>query len=387
MTLVPGVEQVGVTWTQGVAVGTDVPVTARIRWRTSQEGLLGQPDYVAAGPWNAEDGVTTDTPTSHVIARLTGGKFYDVQVRSVSPVGHSTWSLAATAPSFRAGIAPEATPVQQPAESDTPADSGADATSVTLPDNLSVTVSRGNITTPTGTSSKVTITGDCPPNGGGFRFQMKRSNIAWPTEDPTTHHETWPGPNPAHSQGYPISEFRECGASDWPQTSQVSVDGISPGEKWDVRVYARRAEASDASPAYSEFSQVYRVVGWTVPGAPTGLSITSSAGQLSMTWNEVATVGTGMTVTTHIRWRTAPVGSSGAAGPWNAEDGVATDTPTSHEITGLANGTFYDVEVRAVSPMAAANGPAPGMRPCCSPPPPAPPRHNSPPIPGQTTTR
>ena len=356
VTLDPGVEQIGATWTPGVAIGTGVPVTAHIRWRTSQVGTTGQTDYAAAGPWNAEEGVTTDTPTSHTITGLTGDTFYDVEVRSVTPVGNSSWSLMATAAAFRAGIAPEATPVPQPAESDTPADSDADATPVTLPNNLSVTMSKGNMTTPAGTSSKVTITGDCPPNGGGFRFQMKRSNIAWPTEDPTIHHETWPGPTPAHSQGYPISEFRECGARDWPQISEVSVDGISPGEEWDVRVYARRFEANDDSPAYSGFSQVYRVVGWSVPGAPTGVSVTPGQEQLAVTWTPGAALGTDMPVTAHIRWRTAQVGNSGetgyaAAGPWNAEDGVATDTSTSHTINGLADGTNYDVEVRATSPM------------------------------------
>ena len=43
---------------------------------------------------------------------------------------------------------------------------------VTLPDNLSLTVSKGGMTTDTGLSTKFTISGDCPPNGGGFRFQM-----------------------------------------------------------------------------------------------------------------------------------------------------------------------------------------------------------------------
>ena len=328
--------QLSVRWNEVVAVGTAMPVTTHIRWRTAP--LLGSND--PPGPWNAEDGVTTDTTTSHEITGLANGTFYDVEVKAASAMGSSEWTSARYAT------------LLLPAN----AISGADDTPVTLPDNLSVTVSKGNMTTPTGTSSKVTITGDCPPNGGGFRFQMKRSNIAWPTEDPTIHHETWPGPTPAHSQGYPVSELRECGARDWLQTSEVSVDGISPGEEWDVRVYARRAEATDSSPAYSGFSQVHRVVGWTVPGAPTGVSVTPDKDQLAVTWTLGAAPGTGMTVTTHIRWRTAQVGQPGetgyaAAGSWNVEDGAATDTSTSHTITGMAAGIAYDVEVKAASPM------------------------------------
>ena len=348
VTLDPDVEQMGVAWTEGVAVGTDVPVTAQIRWRTSQEGLPGQTNYVVAGPWNSENGVTTDTPTSHTITGLTGGTFYDVEVRSVTPVGNSSWSLTATAPAYRAGIAPELTSTQQPAEGDTPADS--DANPVTLPDNLSVSVSKGGLTTPTGLSTKFTIGGDCPPNGGGFRFQMIRAGTQWPAEGIDLSISYWPEDVPGSDDHLEVLELRECGKPDWPVTSEIAVDVIAPREKWEVRVYAWRGGRA------SDFSQTYYVTGWSVPDAPTGVSVTAGEEQLAVEWDEITAVGTDMPVTTHIRWRAAQVGQSGeadyaAAGPWNNDEGMATGGPVSHTITGLAAGTVYDVEVRATSPM------------------------------------
>ena len=132
------------------------------------------------------------------------------------------------------------------------------------------------------------------------------------------------------------------------------MDVISPGEKWEVRVYVwGRGEASD-------FSPTYYVIGWTVPEAPDGLSVTPGQEQLAVEWDGITAIGTDMPVTTHIRWRAAQAGQPGetgyaAAGPWNAEDGVTTDGPVSHAITGLDAGAAYDVEVRAASPMGSSD--------------------------------
>ena len=615
VTLTPGVERLGATWTPGAAVGTDVTVTSHIRWRTQQVGLLGQPDYVAAGAWNAEDGVPTDTSASHAITGLTGGKFYEVQVRSVSPVGHSAWSPISTAPTYSAAApsddpptglvvaqgnarlvagwkppedideaepdayavwyktsaAPDrqaplqddpetgwvtvnvdggttdteitglsngvshdvrvraqylseesssgmadgpwsatasATPHEdavwaailtvskdlgvffygcgstgpymtrcnealtdhdfefdgvtyrwleikdgQPDEhlgpnsvqpfpypsayfypaigadsplrngrmqfgsvmaslgdadmvnwspggqsfslttddasirhqgwavgqrvplslqakravtlpnapippgddsnnEDTPAapSGGGDDNAVTLPDNISITVSKGSLATSTGISTKFTIGGDCPPNGGGFRFQMARAGIQWPGDDTDLSLSYWPEDVPGSDDHFEVLELRECGLPDWPVTSQITVDVISPGEKWEVRVYVwRQGEASD-------FSPTYYVIGWSVPDAPTGLSVTPGQEQLAVEWDGIVAAGTDMPVTTHIRWRTAQAGQPGetgyaAAGSWNNDDGATTDGPVSHTITGLDAGASYDVEVRAASPM------------------------------------
>ena len=246
-----------------------------------------------------------------------------MEVKAASPVGSSEWSATAT---------------------------GVPIGPVTLPDNLSVTVSKGGLITPTGLSTKFTIGGDCPPNGGGFRFQMVRAGTPWPAEGTDLSASYWPADVPSSDNHFEVLELRECGKPYWPATSQIAVDVISPGEKWEVRVYVWRGGSA------SDFSQVYYVIGWSVPETPAGLSVTSGQEQLDVEWDGITAVGTDMTVTTHIRWRTAQVGQSGemgyaAAGPWNAENGVATDGPASHTITDLAADTVYDVEVRAASSM------------------------------------
>ena len=217
---------------------------------------------------------------------------------------------------------------------------------VTLPDNLSVTVSKGGMTTPTGGSSKVTITGDCPPNGGGLRFQMKPSDIEWPTQDRGSNHLVWPRGVPDSSGNYPITELRECTG----EVSKISVDGVAPGEKWDVRVYVWKVDTA------SDFSGVYHLFGWTVPDTPSGVSVTPGKEQLAVKWDEITAAGTGMTVTTYIRWRASQISQPdqtgyAAAGSWNDDAGVITDGPASHTITGLAAGKVYDVDVKAASPM------------------------------------
>ena len=315
--------ELSVSWDEVVAIGTAMPVTPYIRWRTAP--VIGGD---GAGPWNAEDGVATDTPTSHVITGLANGTFYDVEVKAVSPMGSSEWADARYA---TLSVSVNAITIS-------------DTTPVTLPDNLSVTVAKDEMTTDTVPSSKVVIMGDCPPNGGGLRLHMVRAGEEWPAEEATSYHRL--------PDAFPYSETLECGDIGSREITAVSVYGIAPGEKLETRVYVWRSSDGEAS----DFSQVYYLFGWTVPDAPTNLSVTPGKEQLAVTWDEITALGTGMPVNTHIRWRRAQLGDPGeagyaASGQWNEEGGVPTDWPASHIITGLATGAAYDVEVRAASPM------------------------------------
>ena len=323
--------QLSVRWNQVAAVGTGMPVTTHIRWRTAP--LIGSSD--PPGPWNAEDGVATDTTTSHEITGLANGTFYDVEVRAASPMGASQWAAARYATLLLPynSVSTDTTPSPQPAESDSGADSSADDNPVTLPDNLSVTMAKGDKTTATGPSTMFTVDGDCPPNGGVLMLQMKRPNEEWPAQGLTSYHVAPLGMS-MYAGGCPTPALPHL-------HKKFDVDGIAPGEEWDVRVYAWRIDDNKTS----DDSQVYRIVGWTVPGAPTGVSVTPDKEQLAVTWTQAAAVGTDMPVTAHIRWRTAQVGNSGetgyaAAGSWNAEDGVATDTSNQphHHRAGRRHG-------------------------------------------------
>ncbi len=220
-----------------------------------------------------------------------------------------------------------------------------------LPGNLGVTLSPGAAQTGTGLSSKVTIKGDCPP-AGGLKVHMKRADESW-TGEGRTGTNVWPG-SAAGNGDYSMNEIKECNG----KTGEISVDGIASGEEWDLRAYVWQPDTpnSISVAAASEFSQVYRVVGWGVPSQADGLTLEPGVEQLGATWTPGVAVGTGITVTGHIRWRTQQVGLLGqpdyaAAGAWNAEDGVTADTSASHAITGLTGGKFYDVQVRSASPM------------------------------------
>ncbi len=208
-----------------------------------------------------------------------------------------------------------------------------------LPDNLSVTLSPGAAQTATGLSSKVTIKGDCPPVGG-LKVHMKRADQSWAGEQ-RTGSNVWPGSSTGNGD-YSMNEIMGCNG----KTGEISVDGIAPGEGWDLRAYVWQPDTPNAISvaAASEFSQVYRVVGWGVPTQAEALTLEPGVERLSATWTPGVAVGTGVPVTGHIRWRTE-------AGPWNAEDGVTTDASASHVITGLTGDTRYEVQVRNVSPM------------------------------------
>ena len=147
-----------------------------------------------------------------------------------------------------------------------------------------------------------TVDGDCPPNGGVLILQMKRPTEEWPEEGLTSYHVAPLGMS-MYAGGCPTPDLPHL-------HRKFDVDGIAPGEEWDVRVYAWRIDDDKTS----DDSRVYRVVGWTVPGAPTGLTLTPGVEQLAVNWTRSAAVGTDMPVTTHIRWRTVQIGQPGERG-------------------------------------------------------------------------
>lgn len=80
----------------------------------------------------------------------------------------------------------------------------------------------------------------------------------------------------------------------------------------------------------------------SVPGAPTGLSLSAGAAQLVASWTAPSSNG-GAAITDYVvQYRTSPSGS------WTTFAHTAT-TATSMTVTGLTNGTAYDVQVAAVN--------------------------------------
>ena len=138
--------------------------------------------------------------------------------------------------------------------------------------------------------------------------------------------------------------------------------GITNGTKYDVRIQAINRATNTAVDSYSPWSTVASVTAgsgkpwppywqyeaWTTPDFFPGNYPTVTRGdtQLTVTWywphQNVAPNNGGSAVTDYdVRYKTT---SGGTWTEWNASD---TSTTTTATITGLTNGTGYDVQIRA----------------------------------------
>ena len=174
---------------------------------------------------------------------------------------------------------------------------------------------------------------------GNIVYQVKEAAAAWPARKLT--HDV-----PASAQTDDVA-FTPQGCTG----STFVVAGLTPGGEYDVRAHLTDA-LNDPVP---ESATAARVTVWDVPGAPT--SVAAAAGSdttLNATWTApAATGGTGATITGHkVRWRVKDTQGHTAGdqpGAWSAAAGVDADSLTGHAITGLASGTAYEVEVRALN--------------------------------------
>ena len=122
------------------------------------------------------------------------------------------------------------------------------------------------------------------------------------------------------------------------------ISGLTNGLKYDVRV---RAVNSEGGGPWATNSGTPEAATVTVPGAPTGLRVTSGLGSLTVNWNPPVSDGGSAITAYRVEWKLSTATS------WPGADKGASDR--SHTITGLTNGSEYDVRVRAVN--SAGNGP------------------------------
>ena len=78
-----------------------------------------------------------------------------------------------------------------------------------------------------------------------------------------------------------------------------------------------------------------------VPGQVTGVKVTPGTGRLKVDWNAVSGVDG-----YKVQWKSGTETFTNAATD-SREATVSSGSTTSHTITGLANGTAYDVQVIA----------------------------------------
>jgi titin len=147
---------------------------------------------------------------------------------------------------------------------------------------------------------------------------------------------------PADNGGVPITgylvEYHD-GDGLWVATSTASgtattITGLSTGITYSFRVSAENSEG------YGAFSGTSTAATYTVPDAPTGVSATAGNAQLAVTWTAPASNG-GATITDYL------VEYNSGSGWATFTDGVSTSTTAT--ITGLTNGTAYQVRVSAIN--------------------------------------
>ena len=119
-------------------------------------------------------------------------------------------------------------------------------------------------------------------------------------------------------------------------TTSHTITGLTNGTAYDVQVIATRTNANDETPSAPASGTPV-----AAPGRVTGVMITPGAGQLAVAW-DVATNADGY----KVQWKSGAETFADAAAN-SREATVTSGSTTSHTITGLTNGTAYDVQVIA----------------------------------------
>ncbi len=247
---------------------------------------------LSTADWPTDDSTDTDTiahtATNHVITGLANAQSYDVRVRAVNKAGAGDWSPPAT---------------------ETP-----DGTLPTAPTTFMLEVG----------DEILTATWEAPTNLGAS------GNI----------------------DRYEV-QYRKTGASAGEWSNPISVDltadppytyritGLTNGTEYEVQVYA----VSEITAHYPEErngnSAIDTATPVTTPSAPTALALSPGNTQLSASWSAPTDTGGSAVTAYHLRYRTG-------GGAWT-EISSGIGTSTQHIITGLTNGSTYEVQARAVN--------------------------------------
>lgn len=144
-----------------------------------------------------------------------------------------------------------------------------------------------------------------------------------------------PGGGPPDS--YSV-RYRPIGGVSWTTSLPVGatshmVTGLANGTMYEFQVLATNRGGS------SEYTLSVNATPAAVPGIPQSLTLTPGDGSLSATWSAPLSTG-GLPITYSFSFKPS------ASSTWSAPEAV---TGTSRTVTGLTNGTSYDVAVSAVN--------------------------------------
>ena len=119
-------------------------------------------------------------------------------------------------------------------------------------------------------------------------------------------------------------------------TTSHTITGLTNGTAYDVQVIATRTNAADATPSATASGTPV-----AARGQVAGVRATPGTGQMTVAWN-AATDADGY----KVQWKSGTETFADAATD-SREVTVTSGSTTSHTITGLTNGTAYDVQIIA----------------------------------------
>ena len=408
-TLTVGDQSLGVSWTapadNGEAI-TDYDVQYRA-CTLATDLTCSNSSTATWGAWTDRTGETnSDTGTSVTVTGLTNGTAYQVQVRATNAVDDGDWSPSATATPATKPDSPAAPTVNSWHASlrvswTAPADNGAPITdydvqyracTATNNDTAVLTCATnptwGAWTDRTGetnsdTSTSVRITG--LTNGTAYQVQVRAANnrgeSAWSPaakQTPATQKPDAPGAptvNPWHAglrvswtapadNGKTIADYdvqyRACtatpltcttnptwgnwtewNAGDTSTTTSATITGLTNGTAYQVQVRAANSHGDGPWSLSTNGAPAAQKPG--KPGAPT---LTHKHQSLDASWTAPAANGEAITGY-RVRHCDNSKDCSANSANWTPKD--LTGTGTSTTITGLTNGTTYQVQVRATN--------------------------------------
>ena len=285
-TVAAGGESLTVTWTAPADTGTSAITAYDLR------SILTTADETVDANWTVlQDIWTTGSgDLSHVVTGLTGNAEYDVQVRGVNAGGDGLWSDAATG---------------------TPTTDEAPTIDSVTPGDRSIAIAW---TAPTSTTLG-TVT--------SYGLRYIRSDAS----------------NRADSNWTVVSAIWTSGSLEYTLNPTTRlVNGVS----YDVQV--RAAVGSVQHP----WSGVRSATPRTTPGAPTIDSVTAGDRSLTVEWSPPLSDGGDEITSYDLRYITTSEDETVEAN-WTLDPGVWTSGDFEYDLTGLDDGTRYDVQVRAVN--------------------------------------
>ncbi len=362
-TLTAGNGQVTVTWVAPTSNGGSAITAYNLRHSTD-----------GGTNWTEVTDVIAASAASHDIMGLDNGTPYTVQARAVNDVGAGAWSPSSTS----------ATPVTVPmaptnlvltvgddqltAAWTAPTDIGGSSilryeaqhriagthdawtpNPIATPNGATLTLEITGLTN--GTSYEVQVyavneQGNGNPIVGTATPDVAPAAPAAPTIDVGNAQlvVNWAAP-PTDNGGTAITgyelQYSSDGGTSWTliEASEITGTNHTITALTNSTAYVVQVRAVNSAGA-GDWSDSTTATPIAVPDAPTGLILTAGNTQLNASWTAPVDVGDSAITGYKVQYR------SDGGTTWTESSGV---TGTSHTITGLTNGTSYEVQVRAVN--------------------------------------